>query len=59
VPATRKLSFSESFLGRSSEASAGMKVKDSTSAPASANSTVRAIGRNIFPSMPTSDRIGR
>jgi hypothetical protein len=46
-------------LGNSSDATAGMNVIASTSAPASANSTVSAIGLNIFPSMPDRVRIGR
>jgi hypothetical protein len=40
-------------------ASRGITVKESTSEPASAKTTVSAIGRNIFPSTPWSVRIGR
>ena len=54
-----KLSRSSSRAGRNSDASAGTSVSDSTNAPASAKSTVIAIGRNIFPSVPPSARIGR
>ena len=38
---------------------AGTKVTDSSAAPASAISTVSAIGVNILPSVPVRVRIGR
>ena len=38
---------------------AGMNVSESTNAATSAKITVSAIGWNIFPSMPVSERIGR
>ena len=47
------------LLGRARAASAGMNVIDRISEPASANSTVRAIGRNSFPSTPSRVRMGR
>src|SRR5690349_11862381 len=47
------------WRGSNSDARAGMNVRARTSAPASANNTVIAIGTNIFPSMPVSERIGR
>ena len=37
----------------------GTKVSDNSIAPVSANTTVIAIGWNIFPSMPVSAKIGR
>ena len=51
-------SLSANPLGSASDAIAGMNVSDSTSDPKSANSTVSAIGRNSFPSEPSSSRIG-
>jgi hypothetical protein len=59
APATSRLSFSDRRRGSIHDAIAGMNVMARTSAPMSANSTVIAIGRNIFPSMPVSARIGR
>ena len=56
---TMKLSRSSSLAGRNREASAGTSVSESTNAPASAKSTVMAMGRNIFPSVPPRARIGR
>ena len=45
--------------GKSKLASTGISVIDSTSEPAKAKITVNAIGRNSFPSMPSSVRIGK
>ncbi len=42
-----------------SDASTGMSVSDRITEPTSAKITVSAIGRNIFPSTPSSARIGR
>ena len=42
-----------------SDASTGIRVRESTKEPASANTTVKAIGRNSLPSIPTNVRIGR
>ena len=44
---------------KKNDASTGMSVMAKASAPPRANITVRAIGRNIFPSTPVSERIGR
>ena len=54
-----KLSFSLIFPPRKYEQSTGMSVSARMSAPTSAKMTVSAIGLNIFPSMPVSERIGK
>jgi hypothetical protein len=54
-----RLSRSDGRAGRTSATTAGTKVNASTSAPRRASSTTCAMGRNIFPSMPVSVRIGR
>ena len=52
---------SDSFArsGSSNDARTGASVIDKTKAPASAKTTVSAMGRNIYPSIPSSVRIGR
>ena len=52
-------SFSCGRLERHIAASTGISVSDRSSEPASAKITVSAIGRNSFPSVPWSARIGR
>ena len=44
---------------RKNDASTGMRVMAKTNAPPRASITVRAIGWNILPSTPVSDRIGK
>ena len=44
---------------RKNDASTGVAVSERISEPISAKTTVNAIGRNIFPSTPSSARIGR
>jgi hypothetical protein len=41
------------------DAAAGTNVKAKSNAPVKASSTTCAMGRNIFPSIPVSVRIGR
>ncbi len=56
---TSRLSFSATRSPINSATAAGTKVTDSSMAPASASTTVMAIGWNILPSTPDSARIGR
>ena len=57
----RMSAFSVSFTDppKKNDASTGMRVMAKTSAPPRASITVRAIGWNIFPSTPVSERIGK
>jgi hypothetical protein len=56
---TKPGSWSCPVFFRKSDASTGMRVSVSSSEPARANTTVHAMGLNIFPSMPPRLRIGR
>lgn len=53
-----QVSRSDRLGRRTSVPSTGVTVSDSRSDPVSAKIKVRAIGRNIFPSTPSSARIG-
>ena len=55
---TRSTSCESIRFGRKKLESTGTTVSESTSDPIRMNTTVRAIGRNIFPSTPSSVRIG-
>ena len=56
---TSTFSFSDMRPVMKIASAAGTKVNVRIMAPASAASTVNAIGKNIFPSMPVRVRIGR
>ncbi len=55
----RRFSFSATLSPMNSAIAAGMKVMDSSMAPASAMTTVSAMGWNILPSTPVSAKMGR
>ena len=56
---TSQTSFSWTFEPRPIETSTGIKVSERIIEPNRAKITVRAIGRNSFPSVPCKARIGR